>query len=106
MKNPDIKKYRDPGKFLKAKFYYLKEMGVFKTVLEASTELGYDGRGRMYGIFHNKISVVLSRIKIYKKVFQLTKEEEEFLILLVSLNNSETPLQRKIFKQEINKRVK
>lgn len=105
MKNPVITKFKKPGDYLRAKFKYLKFKKVYSSAREISETLGFYGRGNMYNLFHHRAPIDLKKIKLYKKTFKLNKEEEEFLILLICLNKSETPLEKKIFRAEISKRL-
>lgn len=97
MKNPDINKYKSLGKYIEAKIKYLKQEGYYKSKEEISNLLGFSNRSGIYHLIYGTMNVDLNKIKIYKKAFMLTKEEEERFCLLACYSKADNPFEKKLF---------
>ncbi len=104
MKKPNIRQFISPGKFLKKQFDYLKSKKRYKSVRYVAAILGFKSRVSLYDVFNDRFYGILKDIEFVKDVFELTKHEKEYLILLVYLKNSTTDFERNIFKREIEKK--
>lgn len=106
MKNPDINKFKSPGKYLYQKFKYLKSIKVYKNAEEPAKLLGYNTKGGMYYLFSEEINVDLNKIKLFKKVFKLSKEDEERFCLLACYGKADSPFEKKLFRNLLNQQGK
>ena len=91
-------KFKKPGKFLQAKFRYLKENKKYRSVEDLANDLGYTRRGIVYMIFSGECIIQLKDMALYKKAFNLTEAEVERLVLLVCYNKADNIYEKRIFR--------
>ena len=97
--NPDIMKFRKPGKFLQARFRYLKQQGLYRSVGTVADMLGYEGRGIMYLIFNGEQSINLKDMHLYKKTFKLTELEQYQLSVLTCYHKADNAFEKRHFRK-------
>ena len=101
---PRIINFISPGEFLRARWVYLKKIGVYRSMHSLGDHLGYTSRVSVYNILNMAVNIDVNLIDIYQKAFKLSKKETDILTLLISLHRSTTEIEELALKREIKRR--